>query len=595
MNPNTSLDILRKIFGYATFRGEQEAIINHVMNGNSAFVLMPTGGGKSLCYQIPALIFKGLTIVVSPLIALMQDQVIALNGIGVNAMYLASSLERDQITKIFLSIRNREVKLLYITPERLINDWFINFLQSIEVSLFAIDEAHCVSHWGQNFRPEYQKLNRILMHFPDTPRLALTATADKFTRIDIKHYLGLKDAREFFSSFLRDNIVYIVHEKNNGKKQLLSFLSTHPNVCGIIYCNTRAKVDAITEFLINEKYPAIPYHAGLPNETRRANHRYFMMNSNAIMVATVAFGLGIDKPDVRYVYHFDMPRNIDSFYQESGRAGRDGITSYSIINFGFKEILELNRMIIDTESDMLKKQYALLKLKHVVKYCDSNICRTRLLLELMGEVTHDCGKCDNCHNPQILKDETTLAQKILSTIYHVRQKCNSGHIIDILKGKNTIDVQIWEHNKLSTFGLCHDITIKDLRRTIRILYSHEFIDIDHATSHLKLNEKSISCMKGLTYFYLPQCSAINSTALTKTFAMRTMEEELLYRKLVSYRASIATKEQVPHYTIMHDKTIAELVTHKPTTLDGLLTIHGIGKKRLERLGDDILKIMSNAN
>ncbi|MBY0378938.1 MAG: DNA helicase RecQ [Burkholderiales bacterium] len=588
------LSILQSVFGYKSFRGQQENIINHILSGESAFVLMPTGGGKSLCYQIPALIMDGVTIVVSPLISLMQDQVATLTGIGVSAMYLGSNLEPEQIRHTFKTVRNKSIKLLYVTPERLCSSWFINFLQSITVSLFAIDEAHCVSHWGHDFRPEYQKLNCIVRFFPNVPRLALTATADNFTRVEIKHYLGLKHAKEYTASFLRENIIYLVYEKNDAKNQLIEFISQHRNCCGIVYCNTRAKVDMITLFLQDNGYPAISYHAGLDVKSRYENHYYFLQNNSAIIVATVAFGLGIDKPDVRYVYHFDMPRSIDLFYQESGRAGRDGMPAYSIINFGFKEILDLGRMIAQSESETetLKKQYELMKLKRIIEYCDTTSCRTQKLLEYMGEKTHVCEKCDNCTNPHKLVEATVLTQKILSTVYRVKQKFSASHIVDILRGKNSLGVQIWEHNKLSTFGLCNEYTAKQLRRNIRILYSQGVIDIDVANGYLKLNNKSLPILRGIEYISLP-CIRSSYHKTLKEYAtwLRTEQEEQLYKSLLSWRHYLALADKVSHHAVLPDKSIYELVKYKPSTHDGLSSIHGIGKARLSRFGDDLLKII----
>jgi len=592
-NHSKALSILQNVFGYSSFRGQQLDIIRHIVDGGHAFVLMPTGGGKSLCYQIPALLLDGVTIVVSPLIALMQDQVSTLQQVGVSSLYIGSNLDKEQISQIFFQLRRGLIKILYVTPERLSNPWFINFLHSIKLSLFAIDEAHCVSHWGHDFRPEYQKLSIIVREFPDIPRIALTATADKYTKTDIKHYLGLKEAREFTASFLRPNITYLVYEKHDAKKQLLEFLLQQKNNCGIVYCNTRNRVNDVAELLQQHGYPARAYHAGLDTQMREANHRFFIQNNYAIIVATVAFGLGIDKPDVRYVYHFDLPKNIDSFYQESGRAGRDGLAAYSVVNFGFKEILDLNRMILDSEQDSLKKQYELLKLRNIIEYCDSNACRTQVLLKSMGEVTHACGRCDNCVSPKNMLDETVLAQKILSTIYHVKQKFSTSHVIDILRGKDTILVKIWEHNKLSTFGLCSNYSAKELRRVIRIMHSYAVIDIDYLTGQLKLNDKSIPILRGLENFYLAQKVQRTYKKSLKEYALglRTGLEELIYRDLLDLRHKLAVADNVPHYAIMHDKTVYEIVGIKPKTISELSQVYGIGEKRLQRFGTNVIEIV----
>ena len=588
-----ALTILQNTFGYNNFRGQQQDIIAHLVNKGNAFVLMPTGGGKSLCYQIPALLIDGVTIVVSPLIALMQDQVSTLRQVGVNALYIGSNLDREEISQIFSQVKRGSIKLLYVTPERLSSQWFIGFLKSIKLSLFAIDEAHCVSHWGHDFRPEYQKLNILAREFTEVPRIALTATADKYTRTDIKHYLGLKDAREFTASFLRDNITYLVYEKHDAKKQLLEFVNQQKNNCGIIYCNTRNRVNEIAQLLQDKGYPARAYHAGLDNKVREENHKFFIQSNYAIIVATVAFGLGIDKPDVRYVYHFDLPKNIDLFYQESGRAGRDGMPALSLINFGFKEILDLNRMILDSEQDHLKKQYELFKLRSIIEYCDTTTCRTQVLLKSMGEVTHECGKCDNCVTPKNMVDQTVLAQKVLSTIYRVKQKFASSHIIDILRGKDSIAVKIWEHNQLSTFGLCSAYSAKDLRRIIRIMHSYGVIDIDYPTGQLKLNDKSIPILRGLQTFYLPDKAPVlyKKTLKEQAINLRTGLEELIYRELLDLRHRLALADNVPHYAIMHDKTLYEIVSTKPTTLHQLAQVYGVGEKRLKHFGAEVIQIV----
>ncbi len=585
----SALGILQNVFGYKTFRGQQEEIVNHILAKSSAFVLMPTGGGKSLCYQIPALLMEGVAIVVSPLIALMQDQVATLQELGVEALYIASNLEIEQVRHSFSRIRQQKVKLVYITPERACSSWFVQFLQSITVSLFAIDEAHCVSHWGHDFRPEYQRLNVLAKNFPAVPRIALTATADSFTKIDIQHYLGLKNAREFTNSFLRDNIVYITIEKKDGKKQLLDFISKHSKSSGIIYCNSRAKVDDITLFLQQNNIPARSYHAGLDLKIREQNHYHFLQSNDAIMVATVAFGLGIDKPDVRFVYHFDMPRSIDLFYQESGRAGRDGMTAYSVVSYGFKEILDLNRMILNSEAEELKKRYELSKLKKIIQYCEATACRTQLLMELMGEKSHKCGKCDNCINPPQLIDVTVLTQKILSTIFKVGQKFGIIHIMDILLGKNSINIQIWEHSKLSTFGLCDDVHVRDLRRTIRLLYSYNIIDIEFTTGNLKLNENSLPILRGIKDIHLPKPKEqFKRSIQDNSIWLRNEIEENLYRDILLWRHKLALKDNVSYHAILPDKSIYEIVVNKPKDLNALENIYGIGKYRLQRFGNELI-------
>lgn len=587
-----ALEVLQQVFGYRNFRGDQEQIINHVIAGNHAFVLMPTGGGKSLCYQVPALLRDGLAVVVSPLIALMQDQVATLSELGVKAVYLASNLELEQVSDTLGQIRNGEIKLLYITPERASSIRFLRFLQQIKISLFAIDEAHCVSHWGHDFRPEYQKLFALAKFFPRIPRMALTATADHYTKIDIVHYLGLKGAATFSSSFLRDNLSYSVREKNDGKRQLLDFIAVNKQFSGIIYCNSRARVDKLTQFLNQHGYAARSYHAGLAVAEREENHNYFLQNNSVIMVATVAFGLGIDKPDVRYVYHFDMPKSIDHFYQESGRAGRDGMPAYSIVSFGLKEIFDATRMIMLAETSELKKKYELAKLKKMVQYCDTTECRCQTLLVLMGEKSAPCGKCDNCLNQPQLFDATTLVQKILSTVYRVGQKFGVAHIVDILRGVASLNVQIWEHHKLSTFGLCSDMKAKELRRTIRQLYSRGILEIDYANNNLKLNDKSLPILRGLEDIYLPIATSVTKTiSAVKGNWLRTELEERLYRDLLTWRHQLALQHKVSHHAILSDRTIYELVNRKPANLTKLAEIYGIGQTKLNRFGSELVNLV----
>jgi ATP-dependent DNA helicase RecQ len=587
----TPLDILNQVYGYPCFVGQQEAVIEHVVAGNSALALMPTGGGKSLCYQIPALLLDGVTIVVSPLIALMQDQVATLLEYGIGAVYLSSALSPEENQRSLSKVRAGQVKLIYLTPERLTNDWFISFLQNLKISLFAIDEAHCVSHWGHDFRPEYQRLNTLAKLFPKVPRLALTATADYYTKIDILHFLQLKEAAIFATSFNRVNLYYAAQEKNNGKKQLLDYVHKHKSDSGIIYCNSRKKVDDVAAFLQGNGINAINYHAGLDNVVRADHQNQFLQSSSALMVATVAFGLGIDKPDVRYVYHFDMPRSIDSFYQESGRAGRDGMAANSIVNYGFKEIYELSQMILESEVSDLKKRYELDKLKKMIAYCDSLQCRRQSLLHALGEQSESCGHCDVCLNQQNLIDGSVLAQKILSAIYRMQQKFAITQVIDVLRGKASIAVQVWEHHKLSTFGIASEHSEKELRRSIRQLYSQNLIDIDFTNGALKLNANSLPVLRGIQSVWFKKNPAKITEGINSQHWLKTELEERIYQNLLNWRHSMAIRHKVSHHAILSDRSLREILYNRPQTLADLNQIYGIGQVKLERMGGDILNLL----
>lgn len=587
----TPLQILNQVYGYPYFQGRQEEVINHIISGGSGLVLMPTGGGKSICYQIPAIIFDGITIVVSPLIALMQDQVASLKELGISAAYLSYALEQEENQKIIQQIRNKEIKILYVTPEKLTNEWFVSFLGRLKVSLIAIDEAHCVSHWGHDFRPEYQKLSTLAKIFPKVPRIALTATADYYTKIDILHYLAIKDCPIFSTSFNRPNLYYVAQEKNSAKNQLTTFIAQHKNEAGIVYCNSRKKVDETVLFLNSSGVNATGYHAGMDIAVRGINQYEFLQSSSMVMVATIAFGLGIDKPDVRYVYHLDMPRSIDHFYQESGRAGRDGMAANSIVNYGFKEIFELSQMIMANESSDLKKRYELEKLKKMINYCDSLTCRRQALLSALDEESDICGHCDVCLSMDNQYDGSVLAQKILSTIYRLQQRFSITQVIDVLRGKATTAVQVWEHHKLSTFGIASEISEKELRRAIRQLYSQNIIDIDFNTSALKLNSNSLPVLRGIQQVRLKKNPNKIIESNNVSIWLKTELEERKYQNLLNWRHRMAILHKVSHHAILSDRSLRELIVHNPQSLMELQYIYGIGNVKLERFGNELLNII----
>lgn len=588
--------ILKDVFGYKDFRDKQQIIIETILARQNVIVLMSTGAGKSICYQIPALLFSGITIVISPLISLMIDQVTTLVEYGVSAVYLASNISKEDEERILNKILKNEIKLLYITPERLTTLKYLNILNEIEISLFAIDEAHCISHWGHDFRPEYQKLSIITEKFPFVPRIALSATIDSLTLKDIMHFLKLDNAQIFTGSLLKENFIYIAYEKNNGKKQLLDFVSKYKNLSGIIYCNLRSKVDDICNFLTSKGFLARSYHAGLDNIVRKQNYNDFLQNRCYIMVATVAFGLGIDKPDIRYVYHFDMPKSIEGFYQESGRAGRDGLYAYSVVSFGFKDILELGRLINQSEMSQLKKAHELSKLRKMIKYCELSVCRRKSLINFLENNDNEhleCGKCDNCISSYEVIDISIIVQKILSCIYRAQEQVSTTVLIDILKGKASLDVQIHRYNRLSTFGLCSEITIKELRRIIRYLYSHDIIDIDFTTGFLKLNIHSHDMLKNKHSLLQIRFLRKDTGKILKlqNQLLLTETERQLYYKLIKWVRETSFNNQISQHAILSEKSIYDLVQKKPKSLSELQGIHGMGYSKLSKYGEQILNLM----
>ena len=491
---NTPLGVLNKVFGYKSFRGEQENIIKYILKGNDALVLMPTGGGKSLCYQIPALCLDGVVVVVSPLIALMQDQVFALKELGVRAEFLNSTLNFAQEEEITNELLQNRLDLVYVSPERLNMESFQQILSKTKISLFAIDEAHCVSQWGHDFRPEYTKFYMLKELFPEIPRIALTATADEATRDDIIKNLHMDGCKVFISSFDRPNIRYTVQIKDKERKQLLDFIKTeHPDDSGIVYCNSRKRVEEIAEFLQKEGFNVLPYHAGLDKTVREANQDRFIKEDSVIMVATIAFGMGIDKPDVRFVAHLDLPKSIESYYQETGRAGRDGLPSDAWMVYGLKDIVQLNMFITASAASEEQKMLERRKLNALLGYVEAVSCRRKMLLEYFNEYypTMGCGNCDNCLNPPLTYDATVDAQKVLSCIYRIKSDgfgFGAAHVVDILMGKESEKVLKFSHNKLSTFGIGKDLDARQWQSIIRQLVIMGFIDVnpEHMTLSLSL-------------------------------------------------------------------------------------------------------------
>lgn len=587
--------LLQNIFGYPAFRGQQAEIVAHVAGGGHALVLMPTGGGKSLCYQIPALMRPGVGIVVSPLIALMQDQVAALLEVGVAAACLNSATSSADAKEIAKRARAGTLDLLYVAPERLLMPRFLDFLSSLTIALFAVDEAHCVSHWGHDFRPEYQQLGVLVTRFPDVPRLALTATADIPTRADIQHYLGLKDSPVFLSSFDRPNLFYHVVEKHNAKKQLLNFIqSEFPGVSGIVYCLSRKRVEDTAAWLAENGIHALPYHAGLSHEVREANQRAFLREDAVVIVATVAFGMGIDKPDVRFVAHIDMPKSPESFYQESGRAGRDGLPSVCWLCYGLNDMVQLSRMIQESDMATQQKQVELLKLDAMLGICETAGCRRQPLLAHFGEVCQPCGNCDNCQSPPVTFDATLAVQKLLSCIYRVGQRYSASHVVDVLLGRANPAVRAAGHDQLSTFGIGGELNQRAWRSVIRQLVARKILLVDIARGQsLVLTESCRPLLKGLEKIQLRPISEKSGKGQRSGAErwLRTEREERLWQMLRRWRKQVADEHNVPAYAVFSDRTLRQLVEDKPLNRTMLARVYGLGELKLARYGDDLLALL----
>ncbi len=596
--------ILQTVFGYNQFRHQQQAIVEHVIAGHDALVLMPTGGGKSLCYQIPALAREGLAIVVSPLIALMQDQVEALQQLGVNAAFLNSSLSAEDNARITRHVVSGEIKLLYVAPERLMVGSFLALLDEVQqhvgLALFAIDEAHCVSQWGHDFRPEYRQLTILHNRFPEVPRIALTATADAPTRAEIISQLNLENARQFISSFDRPNIRYHVGIKNNARQQLQAFLEReHPNDAGIIYCLSRKKVEETAAWLVEKGWPALAYHAGLPAQLREHHQRRFLREEGIIMVATIAFGMGIDKPNVRFVAHLDLPKSMEGYYQETGRAGRDGLQANAWMVYGMGDVVSMRQMLDSGEASEERKRLERLKLDALLGYCESTACRHQSILRYFGE-SHPgaCGQCDNCLHPVETWQATQVAQMALSCVYRTGQRFGVGHLIDVLIGKVTAQVERFSHNKVSTFGIGKTLNQTQWSGVYRQLIAAGLLEADMAAyGGLKLTEAARPVLKGEQEVWLrrdaepeKKLSKAERSARAKE-AFEGANDDPLWQALKAKRLELAREQGVPPYVIFHDSTLLEIHNRKPQTLDEMGQISGIGQAKLQKYGDAFLQVI----
>ena len=594
----TALNILNSIFGYPAFRGNQAEIIDHLAHGHDCLVLMPTGGGKSLCYQIPALLRNGVAIVVSPLISLMQNQVSALNEVGVHAAVLNSSLPHEEAQQVEQKLLAGEFDLLYVAPERLLTKHFLDLLERIPLALFAIDEAHCVSQWGHDFRPEYSQLAVLHNHFPTVPRIALTATADPETREEIVNRLVLHQAKVFVSSFDRPNIRYHLVDKINGKQQLLSFIQgEHAHDSGIVYCLSRKKVEDIAAWLKTHNINALPYHAGMSPHRRAQNQETFLREDRIMMVATIAFGMGIDKPDVRFVAHLDMPKSIEAYYQETGRAGRDGQHANAWMAYGLNDVIQQKRMIEESNAQPQFKRVATQKLEAMLAFCETITCRRKHLLNYLGETdTGDhCGNCDICLNPPNTWDATVEAQKALSCVYRTGQQFGAVYLIDVLRGNPTARVRQWQHERLSTFGIGNNLSVKSWRTVFRQMIAQGLLTTDsEGHGALWLTEASRAVLKGQQRIMLRRQSEhkkLSHERKPDDHVQFSPEELHLWQQLRVWRTDTAREHGVPAYVIFHDATLEELVRVCPQNLVELSRITGIGTNKLDRYGNHLIKIL----
>jgi ATP-dependent DNA helicase RecQ len=598
--------VLRSVFGYDSFRGQQREIIEHVIAGGDCLVLMPTGGGKSLCYQIPALVRQGVGVVVSPLIALMKDQVDALRQAGVRAAFLNSTLTAGEAVSVERAMRAGEVDLVYVAPERLVTPRFLDLLAATPLALFAIDEAHCVSQWGHDFRPEYLQLSILHERFPAVPRIALTATADGPTRRDIVERLALGDARIFATGFDRPNIRYRIEPKQDARAQLLAFMDAeHPFDAGIVYCMSRRRVEEVAAWLAAHGRIALPYHAGLDAAVRQRNQDRFLREEGVVMVATVAFGMGIDKPNVRFVAHLDVPKSLEAYYQETGRAGRDGLPSTAWMAYGMADVTALHSLLDSSEANERQRRIERQKLNALLGFCETASCRRQVLLAYFGERDHaPCGNCDTCLNPVETWDGTIAAQKALSAVYRTGQRFGVGHLVDVLVGNATERIRELGHDRLKTFGVGAEFDKRDWQSVFRQLVAQGHLAVDvEGHGGLYLGETAAAVLRGEVPVAFRKDPTRNRARRRRgdgkeahtAPAFVAPADETLWEKLRARRLELAREQGVPPYVIFHDTTLLDIVRHRPRNLAALARIPGIGRSKLDRYGAMVLSVIAEAD
>jgi ATP-dependent DNA helicase RecQ len=587
--------VLRQVFGYQKFRGQQQNVIDAAIQGRDALVIMPTGGGKSLCYQVPALVREGTGLVISPLIALMQDQVMALRELGIEAGFLNSNQTPDEQAETRRKLLSGELQLIYVAPEGLNTERMRMLLRDVPLSVIAIDEAHCVSQWGHDFRHDYLLLGELKSLFPGVPRLALTATATGRVREEIVSRLELDDPGRFVAPFDRPNIRYHVKPKTDARRQLLDFLKAHRGNAGIVYCMSRKKTESTADWLRQEGFDALPYHAGLDAESRREHQRRFLVDDGVVIVATIAFGMGIDKPDVRFVAHLDLPKSIESYYQETGRAGRDGEPSETLMVYGLQDVVRLRQMLDQSEADEEYKRYERYKLDTLLGWCEAPGCRRRALLEYFGDTfERDCGNCDGCLDPVATWDGLEAAQKLLSAVYRTGQRFGAAHVVDVLLGKQTDKAEQYRHEDLSVFGIGSEYSAQKWRSVIRqlIVMGHLRADADRYGA-LVLTDSSRAVLRGESpvSFREDPARPVKSRGSSRQPAEIRPEDASLWDALRSCRSDLADEQGVPAYVIFHDKTLYDMLEQRPRNATEMLSINGVGQAKLERYGERFLEVL----